>query len=76
MAAAAGILLTGAGAASAATVVKWLHLELDPKYVAAWEDIVKKYEAQHPDVYIQMQFLENESFKDEDDCSLAVTEDA
>ena len=63
MAAAAGMLLAGAGAASAATVVKWLHLELDPKYVAAWEDIVKKYEAQHPDVDIQMQFLENEAFK-------------
>ena len=63
MAAAAGMLLAGAGAASAATVVKWLHLETDPKNVAAWEDIVKKYEAQHPDVDIQMQFLENEAFK-------------
>ncbi|RFB94667.1 ABC transporter substrate-binding protein [Rhizobium leguminosarum bv. trifolii] len=63
MAAAAGMLLAGAGAASATTVVKWLHLELDPKNVAAWEDIVKKYEAQHPDVDIQMQFLENEAFK-------------
>ncbi|MBX5040214.1 extracellular solute-binding protein [Rhizobium lentis] len=63
MAAAAGMLLLGAGAASATTVVKWLHLELDPKFVAAWEDIVKKYEAHHPDVDIQMQFLENEAFK-------------
>ncbi|WP_416066873.1 extracellular solute-binding protein [Rhizobium sp. ZK1] len=63
MAAAAGMLLAGAGAASAATVVKWLHLELDPKFVAVWEEIVKKYEAQHPDVDIQMQFLENEAFK-------------
>ncbi len=63
MAAAAGMLLAGAGAASATTVVKWLHLETDPKNVAAWEDIVKKYEAQHPDVDVQMQFLENEAFK-------------
>ncbi|ARO24031.1 ABC transporter substrate-binding protein [Rhizobium sp. S9] len=63
MAAAAGMLLAGAGTASATTVVKWLHLETDPKNVAAWEDIVKKYEAQHPDVDIQMQFLENEAFK-------------
>ncbi|MDK4735805.1 extracellular solute-binding protein [Rhizobium sp. CNPSo 3490] len=63
MAAAAGMLLAGAGSASAATVVKWLHLETDPKNVAAWEDIVKKYEAQHPDVDIEMQFLENEAFK-------------
>ncbi|MBX4941236.1 ABC transporter substrate-binding protein [Rhizobium binae] len=63
LAAAAGMLLAGAGAASATTVVKWLHLELDPKNVAVWEDIAKKYEAQHPDVDIQMQFLENEAFK-------------
>ncbi|WP_434733931.1 extracellular solute-binding protein [Rhizobium sp. YTUHZ044] len=63
MAVAAGMLLAGAGAASATTVVKWLHLETDPKNVAAWEDIVKKYEAEHPDVDIQMQFLENEALK-------------
>ena len=64
LAAAAGVsLMLGAGAASAKTVVKWLHLELDPKFVAKWEEIVKKYEEQHPDVDIQMQFLENEAFK-------------
>jgi raffinose/stachyose/melibiose transport system substrate-binding protein len=64
LAAAAGFsVLLGAGAASAKTVVKWLHLELDPKFVAKWEEIVKTYEAQHPDVDIQMQFLENEAFK-------------
>ncbi|TCL65184.1 ABC transporter substrate-binding protein [Rhizobium sp. BK251] len=63
-AAAAGLsMLTGAGAASATTVVKWMHLELDPKFVAVWEDIAKKYEAQHPDVDVQLQFLENEAFK-------------
>jgi raffinose/stachyose/melibiose transport system substrate-binding protein len=64
MAAAAAVsLLVGASAASAATTVKWLHLELDPKYVATWEGIAKAYEAQHPDVKIEMQFLENEAFK-------------
>ncbi|MBW9052763.1 ABC transporter substrate-binding protein [Rhizobium mesosinicum] len=63
MAVATGMLLAGAGAASATTAVKWLHLESDPKNVAVWEDIAKKYEAQHPDVDIQMQFLENEAFK-------------
>ncbi|TCU15240.1 ABC transporter substrate-binding protein [Rhizobium sullae] len=64
VAAAAGIsVMLGAGAASAKTVVKWLHLELDPKFVAKWEEIVKKYEEQHADVDVQMQFLENEAFK-------------
>ncbi len=56
-------LMLAAGAASAKTVVKWLHLELDPTYLAKWEEIAKTYEEQHPDVDIQMQFLENEAFK-------------
>ncbi len=64
LAAAAGIsLLIGVATASAATVVKWLHLELDPKAIAIWEEVIKEYEATHPDVDIQMQFLENEAFK-------------
>lgn len=64
LAAAASIfLLMGAATTSAATVVKWLHLELDPKAIALWEEIIKEYETSHPDVDIQMQFLENEAFK-------------
>lgn len=49
--------------ANAQTVVKWLHLQANPQYVAIWNDIAKKYEAAHPNVDIQMQFLENEAFK-------------
>lgn len=56
-------LMLGAASASAATVVKWMHVELDPKSVAVWEEIAKEYEAKHPDVDIQLQFLENEAFK-------------
>lgn len=64
MAATASIsLLMGAASASAATVVKWLHLEADPKNVGVWEEIVSAYEKQHPDVDVQLQFLENEAFK-------------
>ena len=55
--------LLGAGSASAATIVKWMHVELDPKFVAVWEEIAKDYEAKHPGVDIQLQFLENEAFK-------------
>lgn len=63
-AATATIAMTlGCGNASAATVVKWLHVELDPKSVAVWEEIAKDYEAKHPDVDVQLQFLENEAFK-------------
>ena len=49
--------------AAAETVVKWLHLELDPGYVAIWRKMADQYEASHPGVKIQMQFLENEAFK-------------
>jgi raffinose/stachyose/melibiose transport system substrate-binding protein len=55
--------MLGAASASAATVVKWMHVELDPKSVAVWEEIAKEYEAKHPGVDVQLQFLENEAFK-------------
>lgn len=55
--------MLGTAAASAATVVKWMHVELDPKSVAVWEEIAKDFEAKHPDVDVQLQFLENEAFK-------------
>jgi raffinose/stachyose/melibiose transport system substrate-binding protein len=56
-------LLIAAGSAAADTTVKWLHLELDPNYVAIWRKIADKYQADHPGVKIEMQFLENEAFK-------------
>ncbi|HWJ73197.1 MAG TPA: extracellular solute-binding protein [Kaistia sp.] len=43
--------------------VKWMHLNTDPGIGAAWDEIVKHYEAAHPGVKIEMQFLENEAFK-------------
>lgn len=64
LAAATGMaLLLSCGVSAAQTVVKWLHLEAVPAYVKIWEDIAAKYEAEHPGVDIQMQFLENEAFK-------------
>ena len=56
-------LMLGTASASATTTVKWMHVELDPKAVAVWEEIARDYENQHPDVRIQLQFLENEAFK-------------
>ncbi|PYE90372.1 ABC transporter substrate-binding protein [Phyllobacterium leguminum] len=64
LAAATGMaFLLSTGASAAQTVVKWLHLETVPAYVQVWEDIARKYEAEHPGVDIQLQFLENEAFK-------------
>jgi raffinose/stachyose/melibiose transport system substrate-binding protein len=56
-------MLLGAGAAMADTTIKWLHLELDPNYVAIWRKIADQYEASHPGVKVEMQFLANEAFK-------------
>ncbi|MGF9693059.1 extracellular solute-binding protein [Rhizobium sp. 0TCS1.26] len=56
-------LLSVHAASAAQTVVKWMHVEIVPAYIEAWEEVAKKYEAQHPDVDIQLQFLENEAFK-------------
>ncbi len=64
IAAATGLaILAGATSAAADTVVKWLHLELDPNYIAIWRKIADQYEAKHPGVKIEMQFLANEAFK-------------
>lgn len=55
--------MMGAAGAAAETVVKWMHVELDPKSVAVWEEIAADYESKHPGVDVQLQFLENEAFK-------------
>lgn len=55
--------LVASGVAAAATTVKWLHLEADPAQVKIWEEVARAYEAAHPDVRIEMQFLENEAYK-------------
>ncbi|MFN7103554.1 MAG: ABC transporter substrate-binding protein, partial [Pseudorhizobium sp.] len=54
---------SGAGFASAQTVVTWMHVETVPAYIEVWEEIAAAYEQEHPDVDVQLQFLENEAFK-------------
>lgn len=49
--------------AAAQEVVDWLHIASIPEEVALMEAAVAEYEAAHPDVKINMQFLENEAFK-------------
>jgi raffinose/stachyose/melibiose transport system substrate-binding protein len=50
-------------AAAADTTVRWLHIEVNPVQVKIWEEVARAYEAAHPGVKIEMQFLENEAFK-------------
>src|SRR5438552_13884059 len=60
---AAAALLFTVGAAAADTTVKWLHIEVNPAQVKIWEEVARAYEASHPGVKIEMQFLENEAYK-------------
>ena len=65
-ASAAAVLMLAAGMTAASAEqqnIKWLHLQNNPDILNAWKDIAKAYEAQHPDVTITFQFLENEAFK-------------
>jgi raffinose/stachyose/melibiose transport system substrate-binding protein len=59
----AAALTLAVGAAAADTTVKWLHIEPNPAQVKIWEEVARAYEAAHPGVRIEMQFLENEAYK-------------
>ena len=60
--AATGLTLA-VGTAAADTTVKWLHIEANPAQVKIWDGVARAYEAAHPGVRIEMQFLENEAYK-------------
>jgi raffinose/stachyose/melibiose transport system substrate-binding protein len=59
--AASGLMI--AGGAAAQTTIDWLYVENNPETIALWEEMVAEYEAAHPEVDVNMQFLENEAFK-------------
>ncbi|MGY2909750.1 ABC transporter substrate-binding protein [Bradyrhizobium sp. URHC0002] len=60
--AATGLTLA-VGPAVADTTVKWLHIEVNPAQVKIWDEVARAYEAAHPGVKVEMQFLENEAYK-------------
>lgn len=60
---AAAVSTVAAGAATAQTTVKWLHIEQNPIQVKVWEEVARKFEAKNPGVKVEMQFLENEAYK-------------
>ncbi|HEX2136089.1 MAG TPA: extracellular solute-binding protein [Microvirga sp.] len=55
--------LAGVTAAAAQTTVRMLHVEQNPDNVAYWNDIARRYEAKNPGVKVDVQYLENESYK-------------
>lgn len=52
-----------AGAALAETTITWMYVENNEGNLAVWRSIADAFEAEHPDVTIDMQFLENEAYK-------------
>lgn len=40
-----------------------MHLEVNPAQIKIWEEVAREFEAKHPGTKIEMQFLENESYK-------------
>ena len=63
LALAAAISTFAAANAAAQTTVKWLHIEVNPGQVKIWEEVARAFEAKHPGVKVEMQFLENEAYK-------------
>jgi raffinose/stachyose/melibiose transport system substrate-binding protein len=60
---AAAVLAVSAAPALAQTTVKWMHLEVNPAQIKIWEEVARAFEAKHPGTKVEMQFLENESYK-------------
>jgi raffinose/stachyose/melibiose transport system substrate-binding protein len=56
-------LVLTAGATTAQTTVRWLHIEVNPAQVKIWEEVARAFEAKNPGVKVEMQFLENEAYK-------------
>ncbi|MBN9496296.1 MAG: extracellular solute-binding protein [Alphaproteobacteria bacterium] len=59
----AAILAVSAGPSLAQTTVKWMHLEVNPAQIKIWEEVAREFEAKNPGTKVEMQFLENESYK-------------
>ena len=54
---------TSAAMAQDQKTVTLMHVEQTPAYVEMWRKVADQYEAAHPGVKIDLQFLENEAFK-------------
>ena len=59
----AAALCASVATASADTTIRWMYVEAVPSTIAVWTKIGKDFEASHPGVKVEMQFLENQAFK-------------
>jgi len=55
--------LAGSGGAFADVTVRMMHVEQNQDISGYWNDIAKRYEAAHPGVKVELQYLENEAYK-------------
>lgn len=60
---AAALLLAGTALAQAQTTVRWMHIEQNPQIAAFFTDVARRFEVANPGTKVEMQFLENESYK-------------
>lgn len=60
---AAMLAFAGMAPAFADETIDWLHISSIPEELALMEGAAREYEAAHPGITINMQFLENEAFK-------------
>ena len=60
--ASAATTLFMAGSALAVDIT-WMHVETNENSLKVWQSIADAYQKDHPDVNIQLQFLENEAYK-------------
>jgi raffinose/stachyose/melibiose transport system substrate-binding protein len=56
-------LFAAHGAARADETIRWLHVEVNPTQVGIWQDAARAFEAGHPGVKVEPQYLENEAYK-------------
>ena len=49
--------------ARADEAVKWLHVEVNPAQIAVWNGAARQFEATHPGVKVDPQYIENEAYK-------------
>ena len=57
----AGLMLIGL--AAQAETVRWLHIEQNADVAAFYADVAKRFEAANPGTKVEIQYLENESYK-------------
>lgn len=56
-------LAASLSAAAAEVTVKVLHVEQNPQVNALWNEIARRYMAEHPGVKVELKYLENEAYK-------------